>query len=79
MLIVLNMFVYQIYGNQLLLMYKTQHLDGDSNGPKRYFGPTGKELQNCENLPVSKINTAVPFADKTDLKTDQKYQQDICT
>lgn len=37
-----------------------QHLDRDASGPKAYCGPIGKQLQNCEHLPVVDFNKITP-------------------
>lgn len=49
---------------------------------KRTIVQLEKQLQNYELLPVvdnKKINIAVPFADKTDLSTEQRYLHNSCS
>lgn len=67
--------------NELPLRHLLHHLDGQTTGPVGLSGPIGKQLQNCENLPVVKfkrIDCELTNIDKKDLSTDQRYLLSMC-
>ena len=74
----LQWFVCQLHGNELPLRHLITKLDGPTTGPRGFSGTIGKQLSNCENLPIidfepiqaEEINIEV---DLSDLSTDQKY------
>ena len=69
-----------LHSNELSLRHLIEDLDGKTTGPKGYTGPLGRQLNNCEKLPVAKFNAIVsPNIEiiDTKLSTDQKYLPDI--
>ena len=55
-------------------------IDGETLGPHGFKGPIGKQLENCELLPVIKFKAIEGeniSVDKDDLSCDQKYLFDI--
>lgn len=58
-------------------------MDGETTGPCEFSGQIGKELQNCEHLPVVKFEQIRSVLHKYDVKeieklsTDQKYLYEI--
>lgn len=62
--------------NELPLRNMFQFLDGTTSGPNSYKGCIGKQLLECENLPVVKyksIECDLPSVPISDLSKDQKY------
>lgn len=65
-----------LHFNELPFRALFQILDGPTSGPKSFTGSIGKQLKNCENLPVvsfEKIEIVLPDLDCSDLSADQKY------
>jgi hypothetical protein len=57
------------------------HLDGSTSGLRAFSGPPGKQLADCEKLPVvvfAPISSDLPNLADLDLSTDQKYMYDMC-
>jgi hypothetical protein len=79
----MHWFICQLHSNELPLRHLVTHLDGETTGPSDFSGPIGKQLKECEKLPVvsfEKIETEIPSVDnKSDLSTDQKYLYEILT
>lgn len=76
----LQWFICLLHCNELPLRHLFLKLDGRTVGPNAFSGPLGKQLQNCETLPVvsfEKITSELPFVDSADLSTDQKYLYEI--
>lgn len=63
------------------LRHLVRHLDGTTTGPCTYSGEIGKQLENCEKMPVvsfEPISSNMPHMEPNlDLSTDQKYLHDI--
>lgn len=76
-------FICILHTNELPLRHLIKHLDGATVGPHEFSGQIGKELQNCEHLPVvtfEKIRSVLPNYDAKEidrLSTDQKYLYEI--
>ena len=69
-----------LHSNELSLRHLIEDLDGKTNRPKGFAGPFGRQLNNCEKLPVAEFDAIVsPNIDINDTKlsTDQKYLLDI--
>lgn len=72
-----------LHGNELPLRHLVTSLDGKTSGPAGLTGEIGKQLNDCEKLPVANyasvhsdyFNT---FPNINDLSTDQQYLLDIC-
>ena len=77
----LHWFICQLHANELPLRHLIQNLDGKTMGPRGYNGDIGKQLNNCENLPVisfQPIYSELPLSLYLgDLSTDQKYLYDM--
>ena len=72
--------VCMLHGNELPLRAIMKKLDGGTKGPCAHGGEIGKQLQNCETLPIVEfhaINGEIITADMTQLSTDQKYLLEI--
>lgn len=69
-----------LHGNELPLRHLIQDLDGKTTGPVGFTGPIGKQLNECEKIPVAEFD-AIPSPnidiDDAELSTDQKYLLDI--
>lgn len=68
--------------NELPLRHLFCELDGKTKGPNEFGGVLGKQLENCNELPVVKfspIQHNLPKLEiKKDLSTDQKYLLEMC-
>lgn len=79
----LQWLVCQFHANELPLRHLLQHLDGKTTGPRGFSGPIGKQLENCEVLPVvpfTQIDSNLPVNMEvgwSDLSTDQQYLMEI--
>ena len=63
------------HANELPLRHLVENLDGKTFGPRGFTGPIGKQLQNCRNNPIVKlerIHVEIPTVDYKDVSTDQK-------
>lgn len=71
-----------LHANELPLRHLIQHLDGATTGPQSFTGVIGKQLRNCESLPVvnyKPIQVEIPSIGKAiKLSSDQQYLYDIC-
>lgn len=77
----LQRFICQLHANELPLRHLFQHLDGQTTGPVTFSGVLGKQIQQCEKLPLVKYETIdckLPNLDFVNLSTDQKYLYEIC-
>lgn len=65
-----------LHCNELSLRHLIQDLDGKTTGPMGFTGPVGKQLNDCEKLPITEFD-AIPSPDididDAELSTDQKY------
>jgi hypothetical protein len=65
--------------NELPLRHYFQYLDGKTTGPKSSFGPIGKQLPHCHDLPIVEFDPVeselpiLPTDVLKDLSTDQEY------
>jgi hypothetical protein len=69
-----------LHANELPLRHLIQSLDGRTSGPQGFTGPIGKQLQECENLPIveyQNIAVEIQSDNRSDLSTDQKYLLEI--
>ena len=69
-----------LHSNELSLRHLIKDLDGKTTWPKGFTGPLGRQLNNCEKLPVAEFNAIVSpkiEINDTELSTDQKYLLDI--
>ena len=69
-----------LHCNELPLRHLIEELDGETTGPVGFKGPIGKQLNDCEKLPVTeykKIPSENINTDIRDLSTDQHYMLDI--
>ena len=72
----LQWIVCQLHANELPLRHLIIKLDGKTTGPLGFTGNIGKQLKDCEHLPIMKFEPidAEPLPiDTEDLSTDQKY------
>lgn len=77
----LQWFVCLLHFNELPLRHLFEKIDGATSGPKTHCGPIGKQLNECESLPVVNfvsISCNLPEVDANVLSTDQKYLFLIC-
>lgn len=80
----LQWFVCMLHGNELPLRHLFHHLDGDTSGPRGFAGPIGKQLDNCEKLPVIDYKPIkgnlpeVPESIVKEFSADQKYLLEMC-
>ncbi|KAF2878775.1 hypothetical protein ILUMI_27402 [Ignelater luminosus] len=61
-------------------LYLGHFLDGKTRGPKAFSEEIGKQLENCEKLPVrsfQKIDVILPILQVQELSTDQKCLYEI--
>jgi hypothetical protein len=71
-----------LHFNELPLRHLFEYIDGKSSGPTSYTGDIGRNLKECEKLPLvafNRIECDLPDIDPTTLSSDQKYLLDICT
>ena len=76
----LQWFICLLHANELPLRNLWKVLDGKSTGPTSLPGPIGKQLENCERLPVISfipIHCEDISVDIEDLSTDQKYLSEM--
>jgi len=55
-------------------------MDGKTTGPKGFTGSLGRQLNNCEKLPVAEFDAIVSLnieINDTELSTDRKFLLDI--
>lgn len=80
----LHWFVCMLHANELPLRHLFHHLDGNTSGPRGFSGLIGKQLENCEKLPVIEFKSiqgnlpAMPEDILKDLSADQKYLFEMC-
>ena len=79
----LHYFSCQLHANELPLRHLIENLLGKSSGPTGFTGQFGKDLANCEHMPIVDYNFIVTESVEIDeevrqsLSTDQKYMYDI--
>lgn len=72
-----------LHENELPLRHLVTSLDGKTSGPTGLTGNIGKQLNDCEKLPVANYapeqsDYFSTFPNINDLSTDQQYLLDIC-
>ncbi|GBL81286.1 Dimethylaniline monooxygenase [N-oxide-forming] 2 [Araneus ventricosus] len=73
-------FICLLHFNELLFKHLFEYLDGETKGPTSFSGKIGKQLTNCEKLPITnfeKIELDEININKTDLSKDQQYLLDV--
>ena len=76
----LHWFVCHLHANELPLHHFIDKLDGKTGGPRGFIGEMGKSLEGCGKLRIiefERIPSGLPFVDREELSTDQKYLYDI--
>lgn len=76
----LQWFICLLHCNELPFRHLLEHLDGVTTGPSSFAGVIGKQLSDCEKLPIvtfEKITSEEIYITKDDLSKDQKYLLDI--
>lgn len=69
-----------LHANELPLRHLIRELDGRTSGPEGLTGPIGKQLVNCDKLPVVKFNSITSpeiLVGDNELSTDQQYLLEI--
>lgn len=78
----LRRFICQLHANELPLRHLFEKLDGPTTGPRSFIGPIGKDLKDCEMLPLVTYETisctSPDISNTRDLSTNQLYFFDIC-
>lgn len=81
----LQWFICLYHFNELPLRHLMLHLDGTTTGPTAFSGTIGKQLQNCQELPVTKFEakqnnlpTVLQKVTNIDISKDQKYLFEMC-
>lgn len=72
----LKWLICQLHGKELPLRHLITRLDGTTAGPNGFTGNIGKQLKECEKLPIvayESIDTDEIAVDVSDLSTDKKY------
>ena len=73
----LHWIICQFHGNELPLRHFVIKLDGPTTGPTGFTGVLGKQLVNCELLPIVEFSRIggeeIYVPDEHQLSTDQKY------
>ena len=65
-----------LHMNELPFRHLFLHIDGSTSGPKTFSGRIGKDLENCEKMPVIRfqtISTELPEFSVQGISTDQTY------
>ncbi|GBM10421.1 hypothetical protein AVEN_263337-1 [Araneus ventricosus] len=71
-----------LHFKKLPLRHLFEYKDSKFSGPSSYTGDIGRNLKECEKLPLVvfySIEWDLPGIDPTNLSCDQKYLLDICT
>ncbi|GBN60657.1 hypothetical protein AVEN_178702-1 [Araneus ventricosus] len=76
----LQWFICLLHFNELPFKHLFEYLDGETTGPALFSGKIGKQLANCEKLPIinfKPIESDEININRTDLSKDQQYLLDI--